>query len=400
VGPHPAVAELRNAVRQSLSDLAPGDLVLAACSGGADSLALAAALAFVAPRLSLRAGGVTVDHQLQAGSARQAERVAGQLAALGLDPVRVLTVTVTGPGGPEAAARTARYQALEEARAAAGATVVLLGHTRDDQAETVLLGLARGSGARSLAGMAAAAGTCLRPLLGLRRDQTAAACAALGLHTWDDPHNADRRYARVRVRLDALPALEAALGPGVAAALARTAGQLRADADALDELAGQAAARLFEEADPAGAGLAVSVAGLAVNVTGLAVSVAGLAALPAALRGRVLRMAAVAAGCPAGALTAAHAGALDELVTGWHGQRWIDLPGGVRAAREYGKLRLRAGGQDHPPPGRPGTQAAQAQAAHVREDADGRQRHGSGPEGGADHHRAATGPDQRAGRAD
>ena len=396
MGPHPAVAELRNAVRRSLSDLAPGDLVLAACSGGADSLALAAALAFVAPRLGLRAGGVTVDHQLQAGSARQAERVAGQLAALGLDPVRVLTVTVTGPGGPEAAARTARYQALEEARAAAGASVVLLGHTRDDQAETVLLGLARGSGARSLTGMAAAAGTCRRPLLGLRRDQSAAACAALGLQPWDDPHNADRRYARVRVRLDALPALEAALGPGVAAALARTAGQLRADADALDELAGQAAERLFEEADPDGAGLAGS--GLA--GAGLAVSVAGLAALPAALRGRVLRWAAVAAGCPAGALSAVHAGALDELVTGWHGQRWIDLPGGVRAAREYGKLRLRVGGQDHPPPGRPGTQAAQAQPAHAREDADGRQRHGSGPEGGADHHRAATGTDRRAGRAD
>jgi tRNA(Ile)-lysidine synthase len=396
VGPHPAVAELRNAVRQSLSDLAPGDLVLAACSGGADSLALAAALAFVAPRLRLRAGGVTVDHQLQAGSALQAERVAGQLAALGLDPVRVVTVTVTGPGGPEAAARTARYRALEEARAAAGAGVVLLGHTRDDQAETVLLGLARGSGARSLAGMAAVgrmaaadgtngtAGTCRRPLLGLGRDRTVAACAALGLETWDDPHNADRQYARVRVRLDALPALEAALGPGVAQALARTAGQLRADADALDELAGQAAACLFEQADPAG----------------LVVSVTGLAALPAALRSRVLRRAAVAAGCPAGALTAAHVGALDELVTDWHGQRWIDLPGAVRATREYGKLRLRADGQDRRPPDHSGTQAAQAQAAHAREDADGRQRHGSGPEGGADHHRAVAGTDQRTGRAD
>jgi tRNA(Ile)-lysidine synthase len=366
VGPHPAVAELRNAVRQSLTDLAPGALVLAACSGGADSLALAATLAFVAPRMGLRGGGVTVDHQLQDGSARQAARVEGQLTALGLDPVRVVTVTVAGPGGPEAAAREARYLALEEARSATGAAVVLLGHTRDDQAETVLLGLARGSGARSLAGMpgtaglAGQAGACRRPLLHVGRDLTAAACAALGLQPWQDPHNADRRYTRVRVRLDALPALEAALGPGVREALARTAGQLRADADALDELAGQAAARLSERAGG-----------------GLVVDAAGLAGLPAALRTRVLRLTAVAAGCPAGALTAGHAGRLGELVTGWHGQRWIDLPGGVRATRENGKLLFT-----------------------TREDADGRQRHGSGPEGGADLHRATAGADRRSGRQD
>jgi tRNA(Ile)-lysidine synthase len=368
VGPHPALAQVRNAVRQSLADLAPGALVLAACSGGADSLALAAALAFVAPRLGLRAGGVTVDHQLQDGSARQAERVRAQLTGLGLDPVQVVTVTVAGPGGPEAAARAARYQALEDARVATAAAVVLLGHTRDDQAETVLLGLARGSGPRSLAGMAAQAGACRRPLLGLGRDLTVAACAALGLQTWDDPHNADRRYARVRVRLDALPALDAALGPGVRQALARTAGQLRADADALDELAAQAAEQLFEAGD------------------GVAVGVAGLAALPAALRTRVLRRAAVAAGCPAGALTAGHAGQLDALVTGWRGQRWVDLPGGIRAVREYGKLRLLTCRPDA--------------AAPTREDADGRQRHGSGPEGGADHHRAAARADRGARRAD
>ncbi len=149
----PPVAAVRNAVRASLAGLMPGDLVLAACSGGQDSLALAAALAFVAPRAGLRAGAVTVDHGLQEGSAEHAARLMPTLSGLGLDPVLVATVAVAGPGGPEAAARTARYAALEKTAADVGAAAVLLGHTLDDQAETVLLGLARGSGPRSLAGM-------------------------------------------------------------------------------------------------------------------------------------------------------------------------------------------------------------------------------------------------------
>jgi tRNA(Ile)-lysidine synthase len=292
--------------------------VLAACSGGADSLALAAALAFVAPRAGLRAGAVTVDHGLQEGSAARAASVAAVLAGLGLDPVRTASVSVevgTGrAGGPEAAARTARYAALARVAAGDGAAAVLLGHTLDDQAETVLLGLARGSGARSLAGMPPRRGVFRRPLLGLRRPVTAEACAALGLDPWQDPHNADRRFARVRVRLDALPALEAALGPGVAEALARTAGQLRADAEVLEEIS----AERTDGDSP--------------------LSASSLAELPGAVRTRVLRSAALAAGCPAGALTAGHVARLEELVTGWHGQRWIDLPGGVRASRRAGQL--------------------------------------------------------------
>jgi tRNA(Ile)-lysidine synthase len=311
----PAVAEVRNAVRASLAGLAPGELVLAACSGGQDSLALAAALAFVAPRAGLRAGAVTVDHGLQEGSAANAARLALTLRALGLNPVLAVAVTVAGPGGPEAAARDARYAALEKAAADAGAATVLLGHTLDDQAETVLLGLARGSGARSLAGMPPRRGVFARPLLGLRRPVTAAACAALGLRPWADPHNADRRFARVRARLDALPALEAALGPGIAEALARTAGQLRDDADLLDEIA---AAERGRGATPLAAG--------------------SLAGLPAAVRSRVLRSAALAAGCPAGSLTAAHIARVAELVTHWHGQQGVDLPGGVRAARRSGAV--------------------------------------------------------------
>jgi tRNA(Ile)-lysidine synthase len=326
VGPHPAVAAVRLAVRRALAGAGAGELVLAACSGGADSVALAAALVFEAPRLGLRAGGVTVDHGLQPGSAAQASRAAAVLTGLGLDPVRIVRVTVAGPGdpgypGPEAAARAARYTALDEVARAEQAAVVLLGHTLDDQAETVLLGLARGSGARSLAGMPPRAGRFLRPLLEVRRAQTAAACAAQGLEPWADPHNADPAYARVRVRERLLPALEAELGPGLAQALARTARQLRQDGAALDELA------------------AAAVRQLADDQPGL--PAAGLAELPAAVRARVLRDAALAAGTPGGALAERHIAELDALVTGWHGQRWVDLPGGVRGQRQCGRLIFR-----------------------------------------------------------
>jgi tRNA(Ile)-lysidine synthase len=324
MGPGAAVAEVRNAARACLSDLAAGDLVLVACSGGADSLALAAATAFVGPRLDLRAGGVTVDHGLQPGSAERAARVAAQLGELGLDPVRSTTVTVppgSAAAGPEAAARVARYGALDVAVKEYGAAAVLLGHTLDDQAETVLLGLARGSGGRSLAGMPGRRGPYRRPLLAVRRATTAAACAELGLEPWQDPHNRDFRFARARVRHQALPALEAALGPGVAEALARTASQLRADAECLDELAFAESGQLRGYgSDPAG------------------LDAGSLRALPAAIRARVLRDAAIMAGCPPGALTAGHVEAIDALVTGWRGQRWVDLPGGVRARRQAGKV--------------------------------------------------------------
>ncbi|HKB31165.1 MAG TPA: tRNA lysidine(34) synthetase TilS [Streptosporangiaceae bacterium] len=318
MGPHPAVAAVRRAAREGLSDLPPGSLVLAACSGGADSLALAAALAFTAPKLSLRAGGVTVDHGLQPGSAERARRVAGLLTELGLEPVERVAAEVGRSGGPEAAARTARYAALDETARRLGAAAVLLGHTLDDQAETVLLGLARGSGARSLAGMPARAGRYRRPLLGVRRGATCAACTALGLATWDDPHNHDPAFTRARVRHEVLPTLERALGPGVAAALARTAGQLRADGEAL-----------YQWADIESERLRGSDGGL---------DAAALTALPLAVRSRVLHRGAVAAGCPPGALTAGHIGQIEELLTGWHGQRWIDLPAGVRAVRRCGKL--------------------------------------------------------------
>ncbi len=304
-GPHPAVAEVRRAVRAGL-DGVDGPVVVA-CSGGADSLALAAAVAF-ARRRGPVAGLVTVDHGLQDGSAERARAVAVLGAELGLRPVTVRRVEVTGlPGGPEAAARTARRTALlAAADELAPGTPVLLGHTLDDQAETVLLGLGRGSGPRSIAGMRPVDGRWRRPLLDVRRETTHAACAALGLPVWDDPHNADARYRRARLRHEVLPLLEDVLAGGVAGALARTAAQLRNDLDALEALT--------PDTD----------------------DVAALAALPAALRTRALKRWAESAG--AEPLGAVHVAELDRLVADWHGQGPVELPGGLRVRRVSGRL--------------------------------------------------------------
>jgi len=319
----PAVARARLLVRRSLADLSPGDLALVGLSGGADSLALATATGFVAPRAGLRWGVVVVDHRLQPGSERVAATAAAQASALGADPVRVERVDGTvGPLGPEGSARKARLAALRRVATETEAAAVLLAHTRDDQAENVLLGLARGSGSRSLAGMAPRAGVLRRPLLDLTRAEARQVCAASGLTPWTDPHNADPAYTRSRVRTDVLPVLEQQLGPGVAYALARTADLLRADADLLDRLADE----LFA---------AVTMPG-----ESGALDVAGLARAPGALRGRVLRAAAVEAGAPATDVTAGHVAELDRLVTDWHGQVGVDLPGRLRASRDGGTVRF------------------------------------------------------------
>ncbi|MCW2763247.1 MAG: tilS, partial [Marmoricola sp.] len=239
---------------------------------------------------------------------------------LGADETVGARVQVEGDGlGPEAAARRARYAVLEEIGSRFQAAAVLLGHTRDDQAETVLLGLARGSGGRSVAGMRRAFDRYRRPLLDVSRDDTVTACQVEGIDFWTDPHNADPRFTRSRVRTRVLPVLEDELGPGVAAALARTADQLRDDVELLDSLAEAAYAELGD-------------------APGGELPVAGLADLPAALRRRVLRLAALAAGTPAAELFHEHVLALDALVVDWRGQKWVDLPGRVRAARRDGQL--------------------------------------------------------------
>ena len=217
--------------------------------------------------------------------------------------------------GPEAGARDARYRAFEDVAKRVGAVAVLLGHTRDDQAEQVLLGLARGSGARSLSGMPARRGRYLRPFLGVARTTTVAACEAAGLTAWEDPQNSDPSYGRVRARA-LLPRLEAELGLGTVAALARSADLLREDADALDDLAVAARAELGPEP----------------------VDATGLMRLPRAIRTRVWRLLAVEAGCPPGALIASHVDCLDTLVTRWRGQGPIDLPGRVQGSRSGGRV--------------------------------------------------------------
>jgi len=261
-----------------------------------------------------------------------AERAAGQCHSLGLDPVEVVTVHVAGSGsgsaagtasGPEARARDARYGAFEGVLERNGAAAVLLGHTRDDQAEQVLLGLARGSGARSLSGMPQRRGPYVRPLLAVARATTVAACAAAGLTAWVDPHNSDPAYGRVRARA-LLPLLEAELGPGTIAALARSSDLLREDADALDGLAAQARHEL-------GGGLRPGQ-----------VEATTLLRLPRAVRTRVWRLLALEAGCSPGALVSTHIDSLDTLVTCWHGQGPIDLPGRVQGSRSDGRVLVAA----------------------------------------------------------
>jgi tRNA(Ile)-lysidine synthase len=279
---HRAVASVRAAA-------ADRPLPLVALSGGADSLALTVATAEAlrtGPSLPDGAGAVVVDHALQPGSAEVADRAAGIAHRLGLDPVMVERVDVVGTGaGPEADARTVRHAALESAARRAGSRAVLLAHTRDDQAEQVLLGLARGSGTRSLAGMPASRGLLVRPLLGLTRTDTEAICRWAGIRWWQDPANADPAFLRSRIRTRVLPLLQDpvdGIGPGVAAALARSAEIAAEDADALGQWSRREYDRLVDDAGGAGDHVALPLD--------------ELAALPVAVRLRVIGLAVVAAG--------------------------------------------------------------------------------------------------------
>ncbi len=273
-----------------------------ALSGGADSLALTAVAAGLRPTTAL-----IVDHRLQAGSDAVAAAARDQALRLGCAGARVLTVTVGTSGGPEAAARAARYAALDVARDGAP---VLLGHTLDDQAETVLLGLGRGSGARSLAGMRACDPPWFRPLLNQRRGLTRAVCDELRLTPWEDPHNRDPRFTRVRLRTEVLPLLEDVLGGGVASALARTASALREDNDALDAIAEQYAAQ------------AISSSGLAIDV---------VRNLSDAVRRRVIRIWLLQGG--GGGLTDHQIRSVDALVNDWRGQGGVAVGGSIPGTR-------------------------------------------------------------------
>lgn len=293
-------------------DSAVDSAMLVACSGGPDSLALAAAAALVGRRRNLPVRAIVVDHGLQSGSPQVAAHTCAQLKDRLELAATVTAVRVTATGmGPEADARQARYDALRAAVRQGEA--VLLGHTLDDQAETVLLGLARGSGTRSLSGMPARRDNMVRPLLGLRRTTTEQACEEFGLLPWRDPHNECDEFARVRVRHRVLPVVETELGPGIAEALARSAALLRADADFLDELADDEWAGFDHDT----------------------LDCQRLNQLPGALRSRIVRRWLLDSGSPAPTLR--HCEAVLALVSDWHGQRWVDLPG-VRVSRVDGQL--------------------------------------------------------------
>ncbi|MFM1778249.1 MAG: hypothetical protein RL741_867 [Actinomycetota bacterium] len=306
--------ELRQGILASLRDLEAGDLVLVGLSGGADSLALLKCALHVGNERTISVGAVIIDHQIQPESAKTSYRVAGIARELGADPVLVVNVDVptgAGSGGMEAAARNARRTAFTNVLTEHKAKAILLGHTLEDQSETVLLGLARGSGARSLSGMRVKEGIYRRPFLGISRELVRAEVSDLDI--FEDPHNSELKYSRVRVRNLVLPLMETQLGPGVTQALARSADLLRDDADALDALARFEITRVGDD----------------VNLLG---------ALPRAIRTRVIRQLAITNGCPINDLTRDHVLAIDALLTNWHGQGALNLPGAVSVERRHDRI--------------------------------------------------------------
>lgn len=315
--------QIRLAIRAELADLNAGDTVLVAVSGGADSSALAAGLLAEAKTKTIRAIAVVIDHALQPNSADVAMNTKAELSKLGYTNVEIKRIKVEITDGMEASARRARYAALNEIATSTNAVAIFLGHTKDDQAETVLLGLARGSGTRSLSGMAERIDKYRRPLLSITRSQTEAACKEVGIKYWNDPHNQSMEYARVRVREKVLPMMEAEIGPGITDALTRSARILRDDADALDQWAEE----VLEEID-------------LVEMDPMEMDIETLANLPRAVRSRVIRKAIYLAGAPSGSLSAEHLEPVEALVTAWKGQGAVSLPGGVTVARISGRLSL------------------------------------------------------------
>lgn len=318
----PAMADMRRAVRENwfAAGVVEGDTVLAAVSGGADSMALAAAAVFEGGRLGVRVGAIVIEHGLQEVTKTVAADVAARLRELGLAPVEVVPVTVStgaGSGGVEAAARDARYAALASSASEHLARFVMLGHTLNDQAETVLLGLARGSGLKSIAGMAPVDGIWLRPLLGLTREATELACEGAGVDIWNDPANSQKDFARVRVRQDVLPVIEAELGPGIAQALARTAQLVQTDLAYLESQAEAAFKDLVR-----------------VQATSVSIGVKELGAISLAISSRVIHRALSLFGAT---ISKTHVDEVMQLVVNWHGQKELTVPG-ARVVRQEGEL--------------------------------------------------------------
>lgn len=312
--------DARRVVRNALAHFEPGDRILLAVSGGADSLLLAAATNLEASKVGIALSALVVDHQLQNGSGEVALGAQKKLIKLGITEAKISQVEVVGNvgnGGMEAAARRARYAALDAEADRIGAVAIFLGHTEDDLAETVLLGLARGSGTRSLSGMAFHVGRYVRPFLELTRAQVLTACKESGIEFWSDPHNEELSFARVRVRNEILPKMEKEIGPGISKALARTSRILREDADALDLIAGDIFASL---ADPT------------------QIPIELISELPIAVRKRVIKRAIEAMGAPT--ISAEQILEVEALVAAWKGQGAVALAGGITARRDSGRLTL------------------------------------------------------------
>jgi tRNA(Ile)-lysidine synthase len=310
----PAQGLIRLAVRNGLTaNTKPGQKLLIAVSGGADSLALAAASEFEAKKLGLKIAAAVIDHSLQKDSDKVAAQTAKTLAALGFDEVVVKKITVGKAGGPEAAARTARYTALETLRQKTKSNFVVLGHTSSDQAETVLLGLVRGSGSKSLSGMSEKTGVLLRPLLGIERATTEAFCKDSGIKYWSDPQNKDEKFLRVMIRKHVLPFLEKQLGGSVAASLVRTSDQLREDNTYLESQADKSFKKYAK-----------------VSGSGISFDAKALEKLPAAIMNRVIKKALDSFGSES---SRTHVLAVSDLVLSWHGQKPLALPG-VRVVRK------------------------------------------------------------------
>lgn len=314
----PALLELRKAVRVWFERIEPNSKVCIGVSGGADSLALAAASKLEAENFAIDLIAVVVDHKLQENSEKIAQFAKQQLITLGYKDVFIGQANVQITDGLEASARRARYKVFQQAIETYGATSFLLGHTKNDQAEGVLLGLARGSGTKSLSGMQEVSGIFIRPLLTIDRLTTEASCREVGIDFWVDPHNSDQEFARVRVRENILPLLENEIGPGITDALARSAKLLREDAIALDQWAEE----VFGKIEPS------------------SIEISLLTDLPIAIRSRILRLAIYAMGAPAGSISAAHIEPIEALVSDWRGQGHTALPGGVKVSRISGRLSL------------------------------------------------------------
>jgi tRNA(Ile)-lysidine synthase len=314
--------EMQNAVQNLLKDFDAGDLVLVGCSGGADSLALAWTTLVVGKRLELKTGAVIVDHQLIPESNSVALNAKKQCEELGIQEVIIKKVNVEqNHEGLEAAARIARYEAFENVLHETNAQAILLAHTQDDQAETVLMRLTRGSGAKSLSGMAQVSGKYLRPFLHLRKKLVHDSLDLIGLKAWQDPANTDHQFLRVKVRHELMPKIVEVLGESAISSLDKTSQLLRVDNQALEELAQQ----FFDSQKD-------------VKTNGLEIS--ELEKLPEAIRTRVLRIFAIASGVHPGPFSFEHIEAIDALVKNWHGQGNVDLPGFIQATRVDGSLRF------------------------------------------------------------